>query len=198
MASASNGHTNGNGHSSAQWSVESMIPQPPAAPEEDGVSGRKFVILAVIGVLLTWGAVYLGFRSWKANYEALAAYGETQVAPLIDPLANRVPADIEAATWKKAVADTHGMLIALTGSGMLDRARMEELGAEITTLVQNATPATALKDLSHFWDQLERRAGPVISSEVTPARPGSRNEKRHPRLPRPAILIREQPPEKKG
>ena len=191
MAGTTNGQGGSNGHQLSPLSFEGGGDEV-ARGDDEGTSGRLFVTLGVMGILVAWGAVYLGFRSWRANYEALAEFGATQVAPLVDPLGDIVPPDVDAEAWKKAVSDTHGMLLALTGSGLLDRPAMEALRGEVIKLIASATHDSVRGDLIKFWDDLEHRAGPVISPEVTPARPGSRYEKRHPRPARPEILRHEQ------
>ena len=55
-------------------------------------SGRRFVIVAVIVVLVIWGVLYLVFREWRARYRERAAYGVSQVVPAIDPMAETRPA----------------------------------------------------------------------------------------------------------
>ena len=55
-------------------------------------SGRRFVIVAVIAVLVVWGLLYLVFREWRARYRVRAAYGASQVVPAIDALRRGRPA----------------------------------------------------------------------------------------------------------
>jgi hypothetical protein len=185
----SNGHydTNGNGLTTSASEPQKLIivSQP---IQEKGISGRKFVIGGIIVILLVWGVIFLAFQAWRANYEALAEYGATQIAPLVDSLTTKNPPGVEPKEWKQAIDDTHGMLLALTGSGLLERKTMEDLRNALSAIVEKATPDTVRKDLTDFWNSLERKAGPVISPVVTPVRPGSRYEKRNPRPARPAIL----------
>ena len=185
MTTVGEGH-GGNGHPARRWKPDDLAPGRP--PDDDrSVSGRRFVIAGVIVVLVIWGAVTLGFRSWRANYEALAAFGATQVAPLVDPLADRVPPGVDPLAWRKAVADTHAMLLALTGSALLDRPTMDALRDQIAALAARATPETARRELIALWDDLERKAGPVIAPDTEPA-PNSRHAARHPRPARPDLL----------
>ena len=53
------------------------------------------------------GLVYLGFLAWRADYLARAEFGATQVAPLVDPLAESRPPDLAPAAWR-AVASLRG------------------------------------------------------------------------------------------
>ena len=48
---------------------------------ENGYSGRRFVLVAGIVVLLIWAALYLVFRDWRAKYRERSLYGTTQVVP---------------------------------------------------------------------------------------------------------------------
>ena len=156
--------------------------------EPGSVSGRRFVVAAIIGLLAVWGVVYLAFDAWRARYQALAEFGATAVAPLVDPLADQVPPGVDPKAWRQAVADTHAMLVALAGAGLLDRTQLEDLRADVSTRVARASAGTARKELTDLWTDLERKAGPVISPIVTPARPGSSRANRHPRPPRPELL----------
>lgn len=192
-ATGGNGHTNGHGdgHSrpSPRWGPDALARRA-ALEEESSASGRRFVIAGVIATLLIWGAVYLAFLYWRGRYRALAEFGASQVAPLVDPLADRVPPGVEPDAWRGAVADTRGMLLALTGAGVLDRSQMELLRDEVAARVARATtPGSARDELTALWDQMEREAGPVIAPDVDPP-PGPRHAARHPRPPRPALLRR--------
>src|SRR5262245_8639091 len=84
-----------------------------------GASGRRFVILAAIAVLVVWGLLYLVFREWRARYKARAAYGASQVAPAIDAFTEVAPPGVEADRWRDAVARTHAMLVTVTASNLL-------------------------------------------------------------------------------
>ena len=172
MAAIGNGHANGHGddqpRTSPRWDADALRRR--AAVDESSASGRRFVIVGLIAILLIWGAVYLAFLYWRARYHALAEFGASQVAPLVDPLADRVPMGVDPIAWKKAVADTHGMLLALTGAGVLDRTQMEALRGDVAARVARATtPESARDELMALWDDLETKAGPVIAPDVTPA-----------------------------
>lgn len=150
-------------------------------------SGRKVVAALVFGVLALWLGLFLAFREWKARYDALARFGASEVAPAVDPLAQVVPPGVPLDDWRRAVADTHAMLLALTGAGVLDHDRMDQLRRDITDRVARARPETALKTLADLWDDLERQAGPLIAPDTTPPA-NSRQATRNPRPPRPRLL----------
>ncbi len=155
---------------------------------ESRATGRWVVIAIVVGVLALWLGLTLTFRAWKARYQALAEFGETQVAPVIDPLASIVPPDVASTDWRVAVSDTHAMLVALTGAGVLDEGQMQDLRREIAASVAAARPETARRTLASLWDDLERKAGPVIAPDLVPPPAHSRQAKRHPRPARPKVL----------
>ena len=178
------GHGDGNGTLSTGHADDGVV-----VPESN-FSGRTLVIGLVIAVLVIWAGIAALFQSWKAEQVRLASFGENQVAPAIDQLAPFVPPGVSDSDWKAAVADTHGMLIALTGSGLLDQGRMEELRRDIEARVLRvqATPSASLVELTGLWDDLDAKAGPVIAPDTIPPPPNSRHAKRHPRPARPKIL----------
>ena len=90
-------------------------------------SGRRFVIMAGIAVLLIWGVLYLVFREWRARYRERAAYGVSQVVPAIDPMGDILPPDVNPASWRDAVRQTHAMLLTVTASNLLDIVEMRAL-----------------------------------------------------------------------
>ena len=154
----------------------------------NGGSGRRAVAALVLAILALWLGLDLAFRAWKARYRALAEFGASQVAPAVDPLASMIPPDVPPGDWRGAVDDTHAMLLALTGAGVLDRPQMDDLRRDLADRVARARPETALKTLSDLWDDLERQAGPLIAPDRTPPPAGSRHAARHPRPSRPKLL----------
>ena len=97
MAPTENGRHNGARHPSRNLRFDDVRPGParkdhetpqaaaPVTAEAEGHSGRRFVVVAVIVVLLTWGALYLAFQRWRANYRARVAYGTSNVVPAVGP-----------------------------------------------------------------------------------------------------------------
>ena len=168
-----------------RWRLDEQGQADPGPPRR---SGRLVVVVLVSGLLAIWLGLDLAFKAWKARYEALARFGASEVAPRVDPLAALMPPDVAPAEWRGAVAETHAMLLALTGSGVLDRPEMEALGADLAERVARARPETARQTLADLWDAIEHQAGPVIAPDRTPPPANSRHAARHPRPPRPRLL----------
>lgn len=160
--------------------VDEFAPVRPAAAagaesaEGPAHSGRRVVTLWVVVLLLLWGTLYVVFRDWRARYRVRAEYGATQVAPMIDPLAELVPPGVEAADWRAAVAETHAMLVTLTAANLLDLRQMQALRADVAARVKRARahPDSARAELSGLWNDLAAKAGPILT----------------PRHPRPRLL----------
>jgi hypothetical protein len=131
-------------------------------------SGRRVVIGLVLMVLFLWGVLFLVFRDWRTRYRARAAFGATQVATAIDPLAAVVPEGVSPEDWRQAVADTHRMLVTITSANLLDRAQMEGLRAEIAAIVARARPDSSRAALARLWDDLAARAGPILDEQRHP------------------------------
>jgi hypothetical protein len=175
--------------SARRWRFDPLSPgSGPGVPGGSRATGRWAVGAIVASVLTLWLGLDLAFRGWKARYQARAEFGAARVAPLVDPLAGLAPPGVDPARWRSAVADTHAMLLALTGAGVLDEPRMDGLRRDIADRVAAARPETALKTLADLWDDLELKAGPVIAPDRAPPPANSRHAARHPRPPRPAIL----------
>jgi hypothetical protein len=143
--------------------------------DDAGHSGRVFVTVAVVVILVLWGSLFLAFRLWRSNYRERAEFGANVMAPAIDPLVAVVPPDVAPEAWRAAVADTHAMLLAVSGSNLLDRDQMAALGAKFGGRVASARPETALETLAEVWDEMEFQAGPVVTEhharpKVLPAR----------------------------
>jgi hypothetical protein len=124
-----------------------------------GTSGRRFVVLAVIAVLVVWGSLYLVFREWRARYRERAAYGAGQVAPAVDAFTDVKPPGVDAARWRDAVIRTHAMLVTITGSNLLGLSEMQDLRAELDGAVARAKahPDAAVAELAAIWDDMSER-----------------------------------------
>lgn len=129
-----------------------------------GASGRAFVVAALLGLAITWAGVYLAFRGWRARHRELAEYGRTRVATAVDPLAGIEPPGVPRAEWRRAVADTRGMLAGVTAAGLLDRAGMDTLRADVAARVAGAQarPESAVGVLARIWHDRATQAGPVV------------------------------------
>ncbi len=78
------------------------------------------MIGAVLVLIVLWGTLQVAFRVWRTGYRDRAAFGVTQVAPAIDPLAALVPPDVSPTAQREAVAETHAALVTLTAANLLD------------------------------------------------------------------------------
>jgi hypothetical protein len=128
-----------------------------------GASGRGFVIVLALllgGVSL---ALYLGFRQWKAEHVEWAAYGAERVATVVSPVAQRVPAGVTPEEWGKVVDAAKRVVVGLTASGALDIRQMRVLRGELQERFNGVRPEGAAEALLGAWEELERRAGPVLT-----------------------------------
>jgi len=157
--------TEQNGRTSPRLRVDESNIRPPATSLPPSHSGKRFVILACLALLLVWGTLQVAFRMWRANYRERAEFGATQVAPTIDPLASLVPPGTNANAWREAVAETHRALVTLTASNLLDLAQMQSLRADLQKRVDRARahPEQSWDELAHLWDHLETLAAPILS-----------------------------------
>jgi hypothetical protein len=124
-------------------------------------SGRRFVIVAGLVVLMIWGVLYLVFRDWRARYRERAAYGMSQVVPAVDPMAEIAPPGMDRAAWRDAVARTRSLLVTVTASNLLGFGEMRALRDELDQAVgrSRARPDTAVDELAAVWDAMADRAG---------------------------------------
>lgn len=145
-------------------------PAPSALPRRDaskadkaadpGRSGRRFVIVAGLTITLLWGVLYLFFRAWRSRYQERAAFGASQVAPVIDGMARLEPPGVKPGDWEDAVRRTHAMLVTVTDSGLLTIDQMKDLRAELTQTVDRARarPEKAVDELATVWNTISDRA----------------------------------------
>ncbi|SIO32658.1 hypothetical protein SAMN05444166_3807 [Singulisphaera sp. GP187] len=143
---------------------------PGLGPEEAPThSGRRFVIVAVVILIVFWVTLQVVFRVWRAGYRDRAAFGATQVATAIDPLARVVPPGVAPKVWREAVAETHDALVTLTAANLLDRLQMEVLRDDIAARVARARthPETARDELAGLWNDLANQTGPILNARHT-------------------------------
>ena len=122
-------------------------------------SGRRFVLVAGLVLVVIWGVLFVIFRDWRARYRARVSYGATHVVPAIDPLEAIVPADVDPDAWRDAVGQTRAMLLTVTSSNLLDFKEMDRLRAELDQFVARARahPETGRRELA---GDLERAGRP--------------------------------------
>jgi hypothetical protein len=179
MAKAQNGRHNGPGRADA----------PAITAAGQGHSGRRFVVGAVIVVLVTWGGLYLVFHRWRANYRERVAFGASKVVPVIDPLKDVTPPGVDPTAWRDAVDETHAMLATVVGSNLLDRGDMDNLRVELGERVARVQshPETATAELTAIWNEMADRAEFLFQDSRDPTRD---------RHVRPKILSPRPAPEK--
>ena len=136
-------------------------PPPPPRVGPRRVDGRAFVVVGCLAVLAVWGSLMVAHRAWRGRYVARAAAG-ARLGGAVDPLAARVPTGVEPATWARAVGETHRVLVALAGAGLVDGEGRDALGRDVARRVAAADPSTSIFVLMRLWDDLERRGGPAI------------------------------------
>ena len=104
------------------------IPNP--ADQISGTSGRRFIVLFTITILIFWASLWVGFRFWKSGYDQKAQVGR-ETARHIRKLVEARPAGVSVAVWEDTVDHTEAMLIAVTGSNLLNLEQIQALTVEI-------------------------------------------------------------------
>jgi len=163
------------------WRSDPMSTAATAEMLPRGHSGRRFVLVAGLILLVIWGVLYLIFRDWRTRYRERAAYGAIHVVPAIDRLEAIVPANVNPDAWRDAVRQTRAMLITVTSSNLLDIEEMDRLRAELDQFVAQvqADPDTGLSELAAIWNEMAERAEFLFRDDRSP------DGERH---PRPKIL----------
>ena len=194
MAPASNGQHNGSPHPSRRLRFDDFVStltrkdllarRPEGSAIDDsahGHSGRLFVVVAVIVVLLTWGGLYVAFTRWRAHYRERVAYGASRVVSAASALKTMTPPDVDPAAWRDAVDKTHAMLMTVVASNLLDQSDMDKLRFELDQSVERARahPETATAELAAIWNEMSDRAEFLFQDSRNPTK------SRH---PRPALL----------
>jgi hypothetical protein len=145
---------------------------PATIDAEQGHSGRRFVVVAVVVVLLIWGGLYLAFHRWRANYRARVAYGTSNVVPAVVPLREVTPPGVGPNAWRDAVDKTHAMLATVVGSNLLDIGDMDKLRLELDDRVARAKshPETATTELAAIWNEMTDRAEFLFQDSRNPTK----------------------------
>jgi hypothetical protein len=185
MARAPNGQHNGSGLPSRRFAADDLVPtltgKGPDTPGYDfsvmaqgmqGHSGRRFVVVAVIVVLLTWGGLYLAFQRWRENYRERVAYGASHVVSAVDALKEITPPDVDPAAWRDTVDKTHAMLLTVVASNLLDLDDLDKLRLELDELVSRvrAHPETGKTELAAIWNEMADRAEFLFQDSRDPTR----------------------------
>jgi hypothetical protein len=126
-------------------------------------SGRRFVVVALLGVLAVIAGLVLAFRAWRARHDRLAAFGAREVAPAVLPLVDRPPPGFEPAEWGRVVGQVRRLVAGVTASGAIDRQKMERLRETLAARVASARPETSAVVLNGIWTDLEAWAGPALT-----------------------------------
>jgi hypothetical protein len=92
-----------------------------------------------------------------------------KLAMPVNPLAYMKPDDVDAATWRDALAETRALLVAATASGALDGAQQESLARDISLRLSQTQPDTAVFEVARIWDYLAAHAPDVTSTMHRPA-----------------------------
>ena len=170
------------GWSSAEGRSSSGLSRASATAEVgQGHSGRRFVVVAGLVVLLTWGGLYVAFQGWRAKYRERAAYGASQVVSILDPLNEIIPPGVEPGAWRDAVVKTRAMLTTVVGSNLLDIGKMDELRTELDQSVRRTLghPELGRDELAAIWNHMADRAEFLFQDSRSPT---------HDRHVRPSIL----------
>jgi hypothetical protein len=194
MAKPQNGRHNGPGYPPRSLRFDDVRPDlrgndPETRQADDpviteagqGLSGRRFVVIAAVVVLLTWGGLFAAFHRWRANYRERVAYGASNVVPVVDSFKAITPPGVDASAWRDAVDKTHAMVATVVGSNLLDRAGMDKLKLELNQRAARVQshPETATTELAAIWNDLADRAEFLFQDSRDPT---------HDRHPRPRIL----------
>ena len=82
-------------------------------------SGRRFVVGAILGVLIAWAGLYVVFRSWRAGYRERIARAKAVLPTAVDGLVGVRPPDVPEAEWREMIA-------VLTATGDITDERRQE------------------------------------------------------------------------
>jgi hypothetical protein len=140
-----------------------------------GHSGRRFLIVAGVVLVVIWGSLFLVFRQWRIHYRERAKFGKSQVVPAVDGMADVVPpgGDISPAAWRDAVEQTHAMLGTVVSANLLGLDQMKALRTELDERVKRAkaNPETARAELAAIWDDIADRGEFLLTEKDRHPRP---------------------------
>ena len=152
-------------------------------------SGRRFVIMAGLAVLLIWGVALSGLpRMAGALSRACRLRGEPGRPGDRPDGRDRSRPTSNPASWRDAVSQTRAMLLTVTGVELARHRRDAGLRDELDQAVGRARahPETAVAELAGVWNAIADRAEFLLKDSR------SRSGDRH---PRPAILPPPEPAE---
>ncbi|WP_165249488.1 hypothetical protein [Paludisphaera soli] len=144
-------------------------------------SGRRFVILSGVGVVLLWALLFLIFRPGLDRFKERTEFGRKEVAPTVFELRKVQPPGVDSRAWDEAVQATYGLLATTTASGELPIEEQTALRDQVKAVAARAGehPENAVAELAALWDSVAARARQAH-------RPGEPDvDRRH---PRPSLL----------
>ncbi|AMV40702.1 hypothetical protein [Planctomyces sp. SH-PL62] len=167
-----------------QPATPTPTPDAPARPVEPplrrggpGFSGRRFVILSGVVIVLLWALLFLVFRPGLDRYKMRTDFGRKEVAPAVFELRKVQPPGVDSRAWDEAVRDAYGLVATTTESGTIDLDGQKALRDQIKAVAARAVehPERAVDELAALWDDVAARARKA-------RRPGEPEiDRRHPR-----------------
>jgi hypothetical protein len=96
--------------------------------------------------------------------QILPSYGATRVAPALNPLRGIIPAGVELAEWRDAIAQTRALVLAVTDSNALLVGQMQKLRSALDGHVERAKerPETVLAELAAIWNEVAASGQSVL------------------------------------
>ncbi len=130
------------------------VAEQPSRSTTEGISGRSFVIIAVLTIGTLWGSLYLAFLVWRSGVNDRIEFGKAEVAAPVLRFREAEPPGISVEDWTEAVEESEVMLIELVGTGQLDLDATESFGRMIRERADEAVrnPDHALQLLQTIWD----------------------------------------------
>ncbi len=133
-------------------------------------SGRRLVSIGLLVILVIWGTIYAIFRDWRTKYYARVtagrAFAEAKLAPIVEPLAEKIPPGVDPKAWEDAIAATSAMLSTLAGSGQMTEIQLAKLASDVSRRIEQAHVETIQADLIELWDDMQQ-GGPASVVSIT-------------------------------